>query len=159
MSAAESPRGSARIALRPCNGRDEWPRIVAVWRGAVEATHAFLTPADVDGYEQRMAADFLPAVTLTVATVDERIVGFSGLADGTLEMLFVDADHHGEGIGGALLRDALARVPGLRVDVNEQNPQAVGFYRRHGLRETGRSETDGEGRPFPLLHFAAPPSA
>lgn len=146
------------IRLRPDAGPQEWPRIVAVWRSAVEATHAFLTPADVDGYERRMAADYLPAVALTVATIDDRIVGFSGLADGNLEMLFVDADHHGRGVGSALLRDALDRVPGLRVDVNEQNPQAVGFYRRHGLDEVGRSETDGEGRPFPLLHFAAPPA-
>lgn len=145
------------IRLRAASGPDEWPRIIAVWRSAVEATHAFLTPSDVDGYERRMAADYLPAVTLTVATVDGRIVGFSGLADGTLEMLFVDADEHGRGVGSALLGDALTRVPGLRVDVNEQNPQAVGFYRHHGLRETGRSVTDGEGRPFPLLHFAAPP--
>lgn len=147
------------IQLRAAAGPDEWPRIVAVWRSAVEATHAFLTPADVDEYERRMAADYLPAVTLTVATIDGRIVGFSGLSDDTLEMLFVDADDRGRGVGSALLSDALARVPGLRVDVNEQNPQAVGFYRGHGLRETGRSETDGEGRPFPLLHFVAPPSA
>lgn len=147
------------IQLRPDAGPQEWPRIVAVWRSAVEATHAFLTPADIDGYEQRMAADYLPAVELTVATIDGRIVGFSGLADGTLEMLFVDADHHGQGVGSVLLRQAIDEVPGLQVDVNEQNPQAVGFYRRHGLDEIGRSETDGEGRPFPLLHFAAPPAA
>jgi len=39
------------------------------------------------------------------------------------------------------------------VDVNEQNDQAVGFYRKMGFTETGRSPTDDDGRPYPLLHM------
>lgn len=42
----------------------------------------------------------------------------------------------------------------LSVDVNEQNPQAVGFYLHYGFVQTGRSPLDGEGRPFPLLHMS-----
>ncbi|MFU6774762.1 GNAT family N-acetyltransferase, partial [Pseudomonas aeruginosa] len=42
----------------------------------------------------------------------------------------------------------------LSVDVNEQNPQACGFYRHYGFRQTGRSATDSAGRPFPLLHMS-----
>jgi putative acetyltransferase len=38
-------------------------------------------------------------------------------------------------------------------DVSEQNPQAAGFSVRQGFVAVGRSETDGEGRPFPLLHL------
>ncbi|MFO6398493.1 GNAT family N-acetyltransferase, partial [Pseudomonas aeruginosa] len=37
---------------------------------------------------------------------------------------------------------------------NEQNPQACGFYRHYGFRQTGRSATDSAGRPFPLLHMS-----
>jgi putative acetyltransferase len=39
------------------------------------------------------------------------------------------------------------------VDVNEQNDQAVGFYRRMGFEVAGRSAVDGLGQPFPLLHM------
>jgi len=39
------------------------------------------------------------------------------------------------------------------VDVNEQNQQAVGFYRRLGFEVEGRSEVDSMGKPFPLLHL------
>jgi putative acetyltransferase len=39
------------------------------------------------------------------------------------------------------------------VDVNEQNPQGVGFYRHMGFEQVGRSELDGQGNPFPLLHM------
>ena len=42
----------------------------------------------------------------------------------------------------------------LRVDVNEQNPEALGFYLANGFEVTGRSPLDGQGRPFPLLHLA-----
>jgi putative acetyltransferase len=41
----------------------------------------------------------------------------------------------------------------LTVDVNEQNPEAVRFYEACGFAVVGRSEVDGSGRPFPLLHM------
>jgi hypothetical protein len=48
------------------------------------------------------------------------------------------------------------------VDVNEQNGQAVGFYLRMGFATEGRSELDGMGKPYPLLHMRLrddPPAA
>jgi putative acetyltransferase len=39
----------------------------------------------------------------------------------------------------------------LRVEVNEQNPRARAFYAARGFGQVGRTEIDGEGRPFPLL--------
>lgn len=147
------------LTLRPCHGPAEYPALVRIWRGAVEATHDFLTPADVSHYEARMATDYLPSVDLTVATAGGVAVGFSGVAEGKLEMLFVDPEHRGHGAGTALLRRALADNPELLVDVNEQNPQAVGFYHHHGFVTLNRSETDPDGRPFPILHLGRPPRA
>ncbi|MCY1185657.1 putative N-acetyltransferase YjaB [compost metagenome] len=67
-------------------------------------------------------------------------------------MLFVDPAQHGRGIGRALMEHALAQ--GARsVDVNEQNPQALGFYLRLGFVRHGRSPVDGSGKPFPILHL------
>jgi len=40
-----------------------------------------------------------------------------------------------------------------RVDVNEQNQEALGFYNHLGYEVTGRSPIDGQGRPFPILHL------
>jgi putative acetyltransferase len=37
--------------------------------------------------------------------------------------------------------------------VNEQNEQAVGFYRRMGFEVVGRSPDDSMGKPYPLLHM------
>jgi len=144
---------SDHIEIRPSAGATEWPRLTAIWRSAVDATHDFLAAEDVEYFESRLATDYLPQVDVTVAVVAGRTVGFSGIADGKLEMLFIDGDHRGRGVGAALLRDAVAKVPNLLVDVNEQNEQAVGFYLRHGFHTVGRSATDGDGKPYPLLHL------
>ncbi|MEG5438703.1 GNAT family N-acetyltransferase, partial [Enterobacter hormaechei] len=48
---------------------------------------------------------------------------------------------------------AIAEFGVNEVDVNEQNPQGVAFYRHMGFEQVGRSELDGQGNPFPLLHM------
>lgn len=147
-------RDGDEVMLRACLGPAEWPVLTAIWRSAVEATHDFLTAADVDFFESRLLEEHLGAVSLTVATRAGRPVGFSGSVKGKLEMLFVDQQHRGTGIGALLLQHAIAGEPELLVDVNEQNAQAVGFYHRHGFVTVGRQELDGDGRPFPILNLA-----
>ncbi|MFC9760379.1 acetyltransferase [Rhodococcus jostii] len=144
---------SKGLVLRPCKGEAEWPALVRIWRSAVEATHDFLTAEDVDFYESRMLSDYFPAAELTVAEVKETPVAFSGLAGNSLEMLFVDSTCRGHGVGSALLLRAIEYHPDLSLDVNEQNPQAVGFYQHYGFVVLSRSATDGDGRPFPILHM------
>lgn len=139
--------------IRPSAGPAEYPALVAIWRRAVDATHDFLSPADRDEIEARLASDYFPAVTLSVAERDGRPVGFSGVLDGTLEMLFVDAAERAGGIGTALLAHAIRDQGVVRVDVNEQNGSAAGFYLSRGFQVVGRSATDEAGRPYPLLHL------
>ena len=50
--------------------------------------------------------------------------------------------------------EAIARLGATRVDVNEQNEPALGFYRHLGFAVVGRSALDGQGRPYPLLHMS-----
>jgi len=40
-----------------------------------------------------------------------------------------------------------------KVDVNEQNEQAVGFYQHFEFEIIGRSELDSSGKPYPTLHM------
>lgn len=132
---------------------EDWPVLVDVWRSAVDATHDFLAADDRDRIEAHLASDYFPQVRLAVAVVGERIVGFAGVAGGSLEMLFVHDDFRGRGVGKSLLAWAL-RQGVDRVDVNEQNPQAVGFYLANGFQTVGRSDLDDQGRPYPLLRMA-----
>ena len=144
------------LRLRDCRGPAEFADLVTIWRSSVDATHDFLAAADRDAIESRLASDYFPQVRLTVAALDGAPVGFAGTAGEDLVMLFVHADARGRGVGRALL-DHVVREQGVRtVDVNEQNGHAVGFYAHSGFVVTGRSETDGDGLPYPLLHLALP---
>ncbi|MFE6235898.1 acetyltransferase [Cellulosimicrobium sp. NPDC057862] len=138
--------------LRPARP-DDTAALVDVWRRAVEATHDFLTPDDVADLEVAVRDEYLAAVDVTVAERDGRVAGFVGTVGHRVEMLFVDPDLHGQGVGRALLAEAGHDHAALEVDVNEQNPAALGFYRAQGFVVVGRSATDGQGRPFPLLHL------
>ena len=132
---------------------EDWPVLVEVWRSAVDATHDFLAADDRERIEAHLVSDYFPQVSLAVAVVADRIVGFAGVAGGSLEMLFVHDDLRGRGVGKSLLAWAL-RQGVDRVDVNEQNPQAVGFYLANGFHTVGRSDLDDQGRPYPLLRMS-----
>lgn len=145
--------GGASLTIRPALGPDEYPALVDIWRSAVCATHDFLAEGDFARIEGNLAAAYFPAVTLVVAERDGVPVGFAGVADGGLEMLFVDDSARGTGVGSELLAHAIEQLGVTRVDVNEQNPGAHGFYVSRGFEEVGRSEVDGDGQPYPILHL------
>lgn len=145
-----------RLTIRPAHGPAEYPELVDIWRSAVRATHDFLADSDFERIEGSLATMYFPAVTLIVAERDGTVLGFVGVADGSLEMLFVSDHARGEGVGTRLLDEVIGGHGATRVDVNEQNPQALGFYLRRGFVQVGRSEVDGDGRPYPLLHLAIP---
>jgi putative acetyltransferase len=132
---------------------DEGERIIEIWRGAVDATHNFLSDSDRAAIDDEVC-DFLPQAPLLLAVdQDDRPLAFMLMEGGHMEALFVDAAFHGQGIGAELVRYGLALVPRMTTDVNEQNAQAIGFYERLGFRRIGRSPLDGQGRPYPLIHL------
>ncbi len=131
---------------------DEAHRIFTIWEEAVQATHDFLTPEDRTFFTAIVRDQFLPHARPWVAVdADDVPQGFMEVNDGKIDALFVSG--HGRGIGSLLVAHAAARNAELRVDVNEQNAGAVGFYRAMGFVVTGRSELDDAGRPYPLLHM------
>lgn len=140
------------IKLRPSRPEDG-PRVVEIWGAAVDATHDFLTPEDREAIGREVEA-FLPSAPLTLAVDDrDRTIGFMLIDGGHMEALFIDPEHRGAGVGAILIDYALAVHPVLTTDVNEQNAQAVGFYEHMGFARTGWSATDGQGRPYPLIHL------
>ena len=139
--------------LRPSTPAD-LDALYAIWRGAVEATHDFLSAADLDFYAGLLRRSYLPQGGFTVAVAGDGMpVAFMRMDGDMIEALFVAPSHHGQGIGRLLVGRAAEGRATVLVDVNEQNLGACAFYRRLGFRRIGRSALDPCGRPYPLLHL------
>ncbi|MBP2310802.1 acetyltransferase [Azospirillum soli] len=133
-------------------------QLVAIWLDAVRATHHFLSEEEIQSFLPLVRDVCLTALEVwVVEDTPGEPLGFMGLDGAKVEALFVAPAHHGRGIGRALLAHAEALKGRLTVDVNEQNPEAVAFYKRCGFTQTGRSDLDGMGKPFPLIHMAQVP--
>jgi len=139
--------------LRPSASADV-PHLHSLWRRSVRATHHFLAEADFREIDRVVGSLYLPNAQLVVAVDDsDHPLGFMGMNGSHIDSLFIDPDHRGAGLGRMLVEHAARLCGVVTVDVNEQNDQAVGFYRKLGFTETGRSPTDDDGRPYPLLHM------
>lgn len=147
-----------KVTIQAVN-KKRHPELLKVWEASVRATHDFLGEADIAFLKPLILESYFDAVELRCA-VDQngRTLGFVGVAGNKVEMLFIAPELRGKGVGALLMEHAVKQQGATKVDVNEQNLQAVGFYQHLGLRIVGRSPTDGQGRPFPLLHLELPPT-
>ena len=133
---------------------EDYDRAVDVWEASVRATHHFVTEEDLAIFRPMVTAA-LPAIKRLACVRDEssQVAGFVAVVDGKVEMLFLHPDNRGQGGGKRLLEYAIREFAAVELDVNEQNPQAIGFYERMGFGVMGRSELDGTGKPYPILHM------
>ena len=126
--------------------------LLQIWERSVRATHLFLSDAEVNRIKEYVLRAFEGVEHLIVAEA-EKPVAFMGTQNGRLEMLFVAPEERGRGIGRQLLQYGVESYGVFEVTVNEQNPQAVGFYERMGFETYKRTDTDEEGAPYPLLYM------
>lgn len=138
-----------------CTNRTETTieQLVGLWDRSVRVSHGFLTENDIEWLRPvvRQAVREIPV--LAVAAEGEEIIGFAGVAERKIEMLFVAPEYIGKGVGGRLLRWAIREQGAQYIDVNEQNPLATAVYEHIGFQVYERSETDDQGQPFPILRM------
>lgn len=128
-------------------------QLVAVWNISVRTSHDFLTEEDIDGLIPQVEAALRGIEHLIIVWEGHIPVGFMGIQERKIEMLFLSLSCIGKGIGKKLIGLATGRYAAEYVDVNEQNVKARGFYEHMGFRTFKRDETDGQGNPFPILHM------
>ncbi|RKR14244.1 putative acetyltransferase [Maribacter vaceletii] len=134
--------------------KGEYENVVELWESSVRATHHFLKEEDIEYFKPLILNTYLDAVELRcIRNNDKKIVGFLGVAEQNLEMLFIHPEYRGKKIGKTLLYYSIKQLDVTKVDVNEQNEQAVGFYKHCGFEVTGRSELDSSSKPYPTLHM------
>ena len=129
-------------------------QLTNVWEQSVNATHLFLSVSEIDEIKKDVPQALLEIPHLLIAAdQDESPVGFMGIDNGKLEMLFISPEKRGKGIGKKFIQYGVETLSVSETTVNEQNPKAIGFYENMGFRVYKRTDFDEQGRPYPLLYM------
>lgn len=128
--------------------------LLEVWERSVRATHLFLPETEILNIKEKFLPDALKNISnLVVAQDNDKPVAFMGIEEQKLEMLFVTPEKRGKGIGKKLIEYGIKNFSINELTVNEQNPQAKGFYEHLGFKVYKRSEKDEQGNPYPILYM------
>ena len=128
--------------------------LLEIWEASVTATHDFLAAKDIQALKPVVYETIQGIETLVTAKNEHGIAAaFMGVERDKIEMLFVVPQMREKCIGRRLLSYAVNELNARYVDVNEQNPQAAGFYEKMRFEIFGRSELDAQGNPYPLLRM------
>lgn len=129
-------------------------QLLVIWEASVRATHLFLSDAEVWKIKEYVPQALAGVSHLVIAERETGCpVAFMGVEGQRLEMLFLASEERGTGLGRQLLDYGIRRYGIREVTVNEQNPQAVGFYEHMGFTVYKRTDHDEAGDPYPLLHM------
>ncbi|WP_208922124.1 GNAT family N-acetyltransferase [Enterococcus cecorum] len=133
--------------------------IVQLWEANVKVTHTFLTKEEIQNIKQYVPQAVEHVQHLCIALSEKgELLGFIGVADQRLEMLFIQVNARGQGISKQLLRYVIKNFDVNELTVNEQNPQAIGFYEHLGFVTYKRTDLDEEGQPYLLLYMKLAPT-
>ncbi len=145
-----------RIITRTYVARSDRDACLDIWYRASCAAHPFLG-ADAIADDLPVVRDvYFPNAAVTIAEIDDVIVGFVALLDRHIGGLFVAPDRQRCGVGQVLVGEAARQVGELTVEVYERNQRAAAFYEACGFRRTGRRASDDQGRPHALIAMARP---
>ena len=130
-------------------------KLLRVWEDSVRATHIFLSNGEIINIREYVPQALTGIAHLIIAEDDAgEPVAFMGIQEGALEMLFIENAQRSKGLGRKLLEYGIEKHAVERLAVNEQNPQAKGFYEHMGFAVYKRTDLDEQGNPYPLLYMS-----
>lgn len=129
-------------------------QLVKVWKASVKETHLFLSDLEIENIEKYIPQALAEVSHLIVVENQSGVpVAFMGINEQKLEMLFLDPKERGHGLGRKLVEYGIKGYSINELGVNEQNPQAKGFYKHMGFEVYKRTEVDENGMPYPILYM------
>ena len=130
--------------------------VLSVWERSVLATHQFLSKDDFHVIKELVGKMEFHAYEVHCLMHNCALIGFVGIAEKKIEMLFLDPHYFGQKWGFKLLQFAVLELGATAVDVNEQNTRALNFYLQFGFEIFERTEKDDQGNNHPLLKLRLP---
>jgi len=128
-------------------------QILNVWEKSVLATHDFLKPTDFKEIKTLVGTINFNDFEVYCLKQNDELAGFIGVAERKIEMLFFSPEYIGKGFGRKLTDFAFSELKADKVDVNEQNTNAVKFYEKLGFKTYERTDKDDQGKDYPLLRM------
>ena len=128
--------------------------LLDIWENSVKATHLFLSNKDIQNIKKYVPQALKEVQHLIIIENENNIpIGFMGIENTKLEMLFIKNNERGKGVGKQLLTYGIENYTVNELTVNEQNPNAKGFYEHLGFKVYKRTELDEQGNHFPILYM------
>lgn len=128
--------------------------LLNVWESSVRATHNFLSNEEIEKIKEYVPQALAGIPNLIVETdKNEKPIAFMGIEENKLEMLFIKNSGRRKGIGKKLLNYGIEKYGVNKVTVNDDNPQAKGFYEHMGFKVYKRNELDDQGNNYPVLYM------
>ncbi|CCV64388.1 GCN5-related N-acetyltransferase [Alteracholeplasma palmae J233] len=138
----------------PMNTRIDFVnKLLTIWENSVRETHHFLSEKNLIAIKAEVNDALMSIENLFVFLKENEMLGFIGVENRKIEMLFIDTMFRNQGIGKKLVDFSIKNLNVKYVDVNEQNHQALDFYLKIGFEIKSRLELDSQGRNYPLLHL------
>lgn len=129
-------------------------QLLIAWESSVKATHLFLSENEIESIKKYVPQALKQIPNLIIVENKNQVpVGFMGIENQHLEMLFVSNEERGKGLGKKLLNYGIEQYSVNDLAVNEQNPLAKGFYEHMGFEVYKRTDRDEQGNPYPLLYM------
>ncbi len=128
--------------------------LLEVWEDSVKATHLFLSSEEIENIKKYVPQALKEVSHLIVIENENNVpIAFMGIENTKLEMLFIRNSERGKGLGKQLLNYGIENYNVNELAVNEQNPNAKGFYEYMGFKTYKRTELDEQGNPYPILYM------
>lgn len=129
-------------------------KLLEVWEDSVKATHLFLSNEEIKNIKEYVPQALKEIEHLIIMENENNTpIAFMGIEGKKLEMLFIKNSERGKGLGKQLLNYGIEKYDVNELTVNEQNPNAKGFYEHMEFKTYKRTEVDEQGNPYPILYM------
>jgi len=128
-------------------------QILDIWEKSVIATHDFLKATDFQSIKEIVKKIDFNVFEVYCLAYKSEVIGFIGVVEQKIEMLLLSPTHIDKGFGKKLLEFAINKLKAYKVDVNEQNTNAVKFYEKNRFETYERTDQDDQGNDYPLLRM------
>ena len=129
-------------------------KLLEVWEDSVKATYLFLSNEEIKNIKEYVPQALKEIEHLIIMENENNTpIAFMGIEGKKLEMLFIKNSERGKGLGKQLLNYGIEKYDVNELTVNEQNPNAKGFYEHMGFKTYKRTELDEQGNPYPILYM------